>query len=75
MVKFETLKSEEINFGRNNFLEISRKVAKVEESESEFIQISRGFFAPDGSKKYKKTIAIPDNKELKEFVAEKIVKI
>jgi hypothetical protein len=75
MVKFETLKSEEINFGRNNFLEIARKVAKVENSENEFIQIARGFFAPDGSRRYKKTIAIPDNKELKEFIAEKIVEI
>jgi len=75
MVKFETLKSEEINFGRNNFLEITRKVAKMEKSENEFIQIARGFFAPDGSRRYKKTIAIPDNKELREFIAEKIVQI
>lgn len=73
MVEFETLKSEEIKFGTNNFLEIAKKVAKSEDGDNEFLQIARGFFAPDGSKRYKKSIAIPaDNEELKEFIAEKI---
>lgn len=75
MVEFETLKSEEKNFGKNNFLEIARKVAKGEEGENEFVQIARGFFAPDGSKRYKKSIAIPDDQEIKEFIAEKILEI
>lgn len=73
MVEFETLKSEEMKFGTNNFIEIAKKVAKGEDGENEFLQIARGFFAPDGSKRYKKSIAIPsDNSELKEFIAEKI---
>ena len=29
MVEFETIKSEEVKFGRNNFIEISRKKAKT----------------------------------------------
>lgn len=32
MVEFETLKAEEVKFGKNNFLEIARKKAKTEES-------------------------------------------
>ena len=72
MVEFETLKSEEIKFGRNNFLEIARKKAIAESGENEFISISRGFFAPDGTKRFKKSLAIPDEKEIKDFLASKI---
>lgn len=75
MVEFETLKSEEKNFGKNNFLEVARKVAKTEDGENEFVQIARGFFAPDGSKRYKKSIAVPDDSEIKDFIAQKIKEI
>ncbi len=72
MVEFQTINSEEIKFGRNNFLEIARKKAVAEEGENEFIAISRGFFLPDGQKRFKKSLAIPDEKEIIEFVAAKI---
>ncbi len=73
MVEFETLKSEEMKFGTNNFIEISRKVAKSEDGENEFLQISRGYSLPDGTKRYKKSIAVPvDNEELINFIATKI---
>ena len=54
MVEFETKKSEEIKFGRNSFLEVARKVAKTDEGENEFISISKGFFLPDGTKRFAK---------------------
>ncbi len=74
MVEFETMKAEEIKFGKNNFLEIARKKAIVEEGgNNEFISISRGFFRTDGSKTFKKSIAIPDDAEIKKFLAEKIM--
>ena len=72
MVEFQTIKAEEIKFGKNNFLEIARKKAITEESDNEFIAISRGFFLPDGTKRFKKSLAIPDEKEIKNFVAKKI---
>ncbi len=75
MVEFETLKSEEKNFGKNNFLEIARKIAKSEEGENEFVQIARGFFAPDGSRRYKKSIAVPDEAEIKDFITQKIKEV
>ena len=73
MVQFETIKAEEIKFGKNNFLEVARKKATSEQGENEFIAISRGFFLPDGTKKFKRSIAIPDEDEIKEFISKKIV--
>jgi hypothetical protein len=72
MVEFQTVKAEEVKFGKNNFLEVARKRAVVDEGENEFIAISRGFFLPDGSKRFKKSLAIPDEQEIKDFVSTKI---
>lgn len=72
MVEFQTVKAEEIKFGKNNFIEIARKKAVTDEGDNEFIAISRGFFLPDGTKRFKKSLAIPDEKEIKSFVAKKI---
>ncbi len=71
-VQFETVKAEEIKFGRNNFLEVARKKATTDQGENEFIAISRGFFLPDGTKKFKRSIAIPDEQEIKDFIAKSI---
>jgi hypothetical protein len=75
MVEFQTVKAEEVKFGKNNFLEIARKKAIVEDGENEFIAVSRGFFLPDGAKKFKKSLAIPDDVNIRKFVAENIMKI
>lgn len=72
MVEFETMKAEEIKFGKNNFLEIARKKAITEEGENEFIALSRGFFLPDGSRRYKKSITIPDEDKVKDFIVKNI---
>jgi len=68
-VEFETLASKKKEFGRNNFLEVARKKAKTEDGENEFISISRGYFLPDGSERFKKSLTVPDDPEIKEFVA------
>ena len=75
MVEFHTVKADEVRFGKNNFIEVARKKAVVEDGENEFIAISRGFFLPDGTKRFKKSLAIPDEKEIKEFVSEKIIEL
>ncbi len=72
-VTFETVKAEEVKFGRNNFLEVARKKATTDTGENEFIAISRGFFLPDGTKKFKRSIAVPDEDEIKKFISEKIL--
>lgn len=75
MVEFSCIRSEEIKFGKNNFLEIARKIAKTPNGENEFISLSKGFFLPNGEKRYKRSIALPLNKEVLEFVAEKIIEM
>lgn len=74
-VRFETLSAEKIPFGKNNFLEVARKKAITDEGDSEFISVSRGYFLPDGSEKYKKSITIPDDPAIKSFVTDKINKL
>jgi len=70
--EFETLKAEKKNFGKNNFIEVARKKVKSNTGETEFISISRGYYLPDGSERFKKSLTIPDIPELKDFVAEQI---
>jgi len=74
-VKFDTVKAEEVKFGKNNFIEIARKKAIVDEGENEFIAISRGFFLPDGTKRFKKSIAVPDDKAIRDFISKKMKEI
>ncbi|MCU0859330.1 MAG: hypothetical protein MUE55_01925 [Thermoplasmata archaeon] len=56
-------------------MEVARKKAITEEGNAEFISVSRGYFLPDGSEKYKKSITIPDDPSIKAFVTEKINKL
>ena len=74
-VKFDTVSAEEVKFGKNNFIEVARKKAIVEDGENEFIAISRGFFLPDGTKRFKKSIAVPDDKAIREFISKKVKEI
>ena len=71
-VEFETIKAEKVNFGRNNFLEIARKRAKTSEGTNEFISVSRGYYLPDKTERFKRSLAIPDDPEVRAFVADKI---
>ena len=72
MVEFETLQSDEIKFGNNNFIEVARKKAISESGENVFISISRGFITPDGDKRYRKSFTVPLEKDVIDFVSEKI---
>lgn len=58
-VQFEAMKTEEIKFGRNNFLEIARKKAVTDEGENEFVSVSRGFYTQDNQKRFRNSIAFP----------------
>ena len=71
-MQFETIKSEKVNFGRNNFLEVARKRAKTSDGTNEFISVSRGYYLPDKSERFKRSLTIPDDPEIRAFVAEKI---
>jgi len=71
-VEFETIRAEKVNFGRNNFLEIARKRAKTSDGTNEFISVSRGYYLPDKTERFKRSLTIPDDPEVRSFVADKI---
>lgn len=71
-VQFETIKAEKVNFGRNNFLEIARKRAKTSDGTNEFISVSRGYYLPDKTERFKRSLTIPDDPQVRAFVADKI---
>lgn len=69
---FETIRAEKVNFGRNNFLEIARKRARTSEGTNEFISVTRGYYLPDKSERFKRSLTIPDDAEVRAFVADMI---
>ncbi len=75
MVNFETIKSEEIKFGNNNFLEIAKKKAISEEGENTFLSLSRGFVTPSGEKRYRKSFTVPLDDNVIDFVAKKLKEV
>ncbi len=75
-VDFETVLSEEVKFGTNNFLEIAKKKAITSDSENEFISISRGFFTPENDeKRFRKSIAFPVDSDVVDAVIEALKKV
>ncbi|MGD1060512.1 MAG: hypothetical protein ABR879_03555 [Methanomassiliicoccales archaeon] len=71
-VDFVTISAEKVPFGRNNFIEVARKKAITADGENEFISLSRGYYLPDGTERFKKSVTIPDDPKIKDFVVDKI---
>lgn len=72
MVEFQTIKSIEVKFGKNSFIEISKRKVVTPIGENEFIAISRGYYLPDGTKRWRASIALPNEKEKREKIADLI---
>lgn len=72
MVEFETIVAEQVPFGNNNFIEVARKKATDGQTENVFISISRGFFTPNGEKRYKKSVTVPIDPKVIDFIATKL---
>lgn len=72
MVEYETIKSEEISFGKSSFLEVARKKAKTAEGETEFISLAKGFVLMNGQKRYTQSFTVPNSKEIVDFVVAKL---
>ena len=66
-VRFETIRAEKVNFGRNNFIEVARKRATTSEGTKEFISVSRGYYLPDKTERFKRSLTIPDDAEVRAF--------
>ena len=74
-VEFITISAEKVNFGKDKFIEIARKKAVSEDGENEFISITRGYYLPDGTERFKKSITIPDEEEVKGFIVDKVTNL
>lgn len=74
-VEYHTLSSDLVKFGRNNFIEVARKKAITDDSENEFITVARGYFLPDGTKRYKNSVTLPNEEEVRKFVSEKALSV
>jgi hypothetical protein len=72
MVEFKTLKSKEIKFGKNSFIEISKRRVITPVGENNFVAISRGYYLPDNTKRWRSSIALPNEKEKREQIAKLI---
>ena len=74
-VEFETVSSDKISFGKNNFIEVARKRAVSKDGTTEFVSISRGYTMRDGTERYKSSLTIPDDEEVRQFIIEKLSSI
>lgn len=75
MVTFETLEKREMEFGSNNFLEVARKVAQDEDSETEFLTMTRGYLDADGSRRYKTNLTMPYEARIVDFAATSLMEV
>ncbi len=69
-MEYETIVSEYVDYGRNKFLEISKK--KVKPDETIFLNISKGFYTPEGEKRYQRGIGFPNEKDIVNNLIEKL---
>jgi len=72
MVEFKTLKFKEIKFGKNSFIEVSKRRVITPVGENDFIAISRGYYLPDKTKRWRSSIALPNEKDKREQIAKLI---
>jgi hypothetical protein len=76
MVDFETIDFKNIPFGKNNFIEIARKRAVLGNGgQTEFVSISRGYFTNNDEKRYKNSVTIPLDEEVRKQIAQNILEI
>ena len=72
MVEFKILESEEMKFGKNNYIEVAKKKSISESGEYEFILITRGYYNPTGNWIFKSSVTVPAKGEIKNFIAQKL---
>ena len=72
MVDFKTIKAKEVRFGKNSFIEISKRKVQTPSGENEFIAISRGYYMPDKTKRWRSSIALPAEKDKREKIVDLI---
>ncbi|MFC2154742.1 hypothetical protein ACFLRC_04605 [Candidatus Altiarchaeota archaeon] len=69
-MKYETITTHYIDYGRNKFLEISKK--KILPEDNEFINIAKGYYTPKGDRRYQRGIGFPLQEEIISDLVEKL---
>ncbi len=72
MVEFQTINAKEVKFGRNSFIEVSKRKVITPVGENEFIAISRGYYLPNETKRWRASIALPNEKDKRKKIADLI---
>lgn len=73
MVEYKTINAEYVEYGNNKFLEISKKSVEGEgEGSNVFLNISKGYYTPEGDRRYQRGIGFPDDKAVVEQMVEKL---
>lgn len=75
MTTFETLEKRETEFGNNDFLQVARKVARSEDSETEFVALTRGYLDSQGSRRYKTNLTMPPEPRVVDFTATSLMEV
>ncbi|MFH1055407.1 MAG: hypothetical protein V1744_04865 [Candidatus Altiarchaeota archaeon] len=69
-MEYEMILSEYVNYGRNKFIEISKK--RVVPENAVFLNISKGYYTPDGQKRYQRGIGFPPERAIVEELVQKL---
>ena len=69
-MEYETLLSEYVEYGRNKFIEISKK--RVVPENAVFLNISKGYYTPDGTKRYQRGIGFPPEEAIVSGLIDKL---
>lgn len=70
MAFFEPVRETTRPFGQNGYLEVARRKLRDESGDTEFLVVTRGYFAADGSKRWTKFVTLPDDPDLRAWLAE-----
>jgi hypothetical protein len=72
-MEYETLASEYLDYGRNKFLELSKK--KPLPDGEVFLNLSKGYYTPEGERRYQKGIGFPNDEKFVKELVDKLKKI
>ena len=73
-MEYKTIRAEYVEYGNNKFLEVSKKKVEAEgDTEGNvFLNISKGYYTPEGERRYQRGIGFPDDEEVVGQLIEKM---
>ena len=70
MATYETLSEEARGFGTNGYLEVARKRLLEDGGATDFVLVTRGVYEKDGTKRWTRFVTLPDDAEMRAWLAE-----